>query len=151
GQVPRTKMGVLAAVMELVEQSDEHRDSLERPPLSGHSRDYLAELAAQMTKEGEVMIQESRARSIVHAVSLRLSTNGQIAIPPEPATILSALCAHHVLERLEYSPVAFRFEHQQFQEFLAAVEVKRQLFDLIGEDVPDRNQRFARDYINQPV
>lgn len=56
-----------------------------------------------------------------------------------------------ILERLDYSSVAFRFQHQQFQEFLAAVEVKCQLFDLISGDVPDRGRRFARDYINQPA
>lgn len=149
--IPRTKMAVLDAVIGLVERSDEHRHHLECLPLGRHGRDYLAELASQMTKEGKVTIEESLARSVVHSVSRRLNAAGQIAQPREPDAILSVLCAHHILERLDYSSVTFRFQHQQFQEFLAAVEVKGQLFDLISSDVPDRDRCFARDYINQPA
>ncbi len=149
--IPRTKMGVLAAVMRLVEQAEEHRDHLERPPLLGHSRTYLAEVAAQMTTQGDVTIVEARARSIVHSVSLRLSADGQIATEPEPAEILGTLCAHHVLERLEHPSVGFRFQHQQFQEFYATVGLKRQLWGLVDKHDPDGNRRFARGYVNEPV
>lgn len=61
GPIPRTKMAVLDAVIGLVERSDEHRHHLECLPLSRHGRDYLAALASQMTKEGEVTIEESPA------------------------------------------------------------------------------------------
>lgn len=149
--IPRTKIGILTAMMDLIEGAEEHRYHLVQPPLSGHSQDYLAELAAEMTKEGEVTIDESRARNIVHSVSLRLNASGEIVQLPEPLLILSALCAHHVLERLDYSPVAFKFEHQQFQEFLATVEIKRQLFALGNGDVTDRERRFVREYVNQPA
>ena len=149
--IPRTKIGILTAMVDLIEGAEEHRHHLVQPPLSGHSQDYLAELAAEMTKHGEVTIQESRARSIVRSVSLRLNASGEIGQPPEPLHILSALCAHHVLERLDYSPVVLKFEHQQFQEFLATVEIKRQLFALGNGDVTDHERRFAREYVNQPA
>ncbi len=149
--IPRTKIGILTAMVDLIEGAEEHRHHLVQSPLSGHSQDYLAELAAEMTKEGEVTIQESRARNIVRSVSLRLNALGEIGQPPEPLLILSALCAHHVLERLDYSPVVFKFEHQQFQEFLATVEIKRQLFALGNGDVTAHERRFAREYVNQPA
>ena len=149
--IPRTKIGILTAMVDLIEEADEHRHHLVQPPLSGHSQDYLSELAAEMTKHGEVTFQESRARSIVHSVSLRLNASGEIGQLPEPLHILSALCAHHVLERLDYSPVVLKFEHQQFQEFLATVEIKRQLFALGNGDVTDHERRFAREYVNQPA
>jgi len=151
GHIPKTKVGVLAAVMRLVEQTDEHRNHLERPPLMGHSRDYLVELAFQMTTEGEVAIAEAAARSIVDPVSARLRADGQIATVPEPVAILSTLCAHHVLERREYPLVAFRFEHQQFQEFYAALALKRELWEFVDSDDADGHQRFAREYVNRPV
>ncbi len=151
GPIPKTKAGVLVSVMRLVEQADEHRDHLERPPLMGHSRDYLVELAFQMTTEGEVAIVEAAARSIVNLVSAKLRADGQIATVPEPAVILGTLCAHHVLERLEYPSVAFRFEHQQFQEFYATSVPKRQLWELVARDDADGNRRFAREYVNKPV
>lgn len=77
GSIRKTEAGVLAAVMQLVEQADDHREHLERSPLTGHSRDYLAELAAQMTTQGDVAIVEARARSIVHSVSRRLRSVGR--------------------------------------------------------------------------
>jgi hypothetical protein len=149
--IPKTKVGVLAAVMRLLEQADEHRNYLERLPLTGYSRDYLAELAAQMMTQGDVTVGEERARSNVYSVSLRLNADGQIATLPEPAMILNTLCAHHVLERLEYPSVAFRFEHQQFQEFYAALLLKRQLWDFLGKDDRDGNRSFAREYVNKPI
>lgn len=149
--IPRTKIGILTAMVDLIEGAEEHRHHLVQSPLSGHSQDYLAELAAEMTKEGEVTIQESRARNIVRSVSLRLNASGEIGQPPEPLLILSSLCAHHVLERLDYSPVVFKFEHQQFQEFLATVQIKRQLFALSNSGDTDCVRCFVREYVNQPA
>ncbi len=50
--VPNTRMGVLAAVVELMEQSDDHRLHFERQPLAGRTEDYLAALAVEMTVAG---------------------------------------------------------------------------------------------------
>lgn len=150
-EIPRTKIGVLSAMMDFIEGSDKHRHHLTLPPLSGHSRDYLAELAAEMMKNGSVTIAESQARSILSSVSLRLKASGEIAQLPEPMLILGSLCAHHVLERLDYSPVVFKFEHQQFQEFLATIEIKRQLFTLSNGGGTDEERRFVREYVNQPA
>jgi hypothetical protein len=149
--IPKTKLRVLDAVVRLAEQGDQHRGRLARSPLSGRSRDYLAQLAVQMTAEGAVAIQEMNARSVVHSVSLTLSTGGQLAALPEPAAILSALTAHHVLERLEYPSAQFKFEHQQFQEFFVATELARQLYAVDREGEPETNRRYARDYVNRPL
>jgi len=150
-ELPRTKIGVLSAMMDFIEGSAEHRHHLTLPPLSGQSREYLAELAAGMMKNGSVTIAESQVRNILSSVSLRLKASGEIAQLPEPMLILSALCAHHVLERLDYSPVVFKFEHQQFQEFLATVEIKRQLFAFSNSGDTDSARRFVREYVNQPT
>lgn len=148
--IPSTKMGVLSDVMGIAERSDEHRDHLERQPVSGHSRAYLAKLAARMTFDGQVMIEETQARVTLHSVSQRLNAEGQIATPPEPAAILSTLCAHHVLERQDYPAVAFRFQHQQFQEFLVALDLKRQLFALVHNSNDEMKKYFTQRYVNIP-
>ena len=150
-EIPRTKIGVLSAMMDFIEGSAEHRHHLTLPPLSGQSREYLAELAAEMMKNGSVTIAESQVRNILSSVSLRLKASGEIAQLPEPMLVLSALCAHHVLERLDYSPIVFKFEHQQFQEFLATVEIKRQLFAFSSSGDIDSARRFLREYVNQPT
>ncbi|MCS6326557.1 MAG: hypothetical protein H8K06_05650, partial [Nitrospira sp.] len=149
--IPRTRIGVLSAVLEFIEDSDEHRHHLSLPPLSGHSQNYLAQLAVEMTKDGEITVQESRARHIVHSVSLRLHAIGEISQLPEPLQILGALCAHHVLERSDDPAVGYKFEHQQFQEFLTTIEIKRQLFALINTHDSEQESRFAREYVNQPA
>ena len=70
---------------------------------------------------------------------------------PEPGSILNTLCAHHVLERLDYLSVTFRFEHQQFQEYYATLLLKRQLWELVERDNQDRNRVFTKHYVNEPV
>jgi hypothetical protein len=55
------------------------------------------------------------------------------------------------LERVEYPAVAFRFQHQQFQECLAASDVAGQLYDLVRSGDWETNRLYVRDYINRPV
>lgn len=151
GRIPKTKARVLGRVMQLIEQAEEHRDQLERPPLSGHGRDYLGALGVDMTSQGGISVEETRARALVHSVTCRLVAEGQIAGSPEPAMILSTLCAHHVLERLEYPSVAFRFQHQQLQEFHAGTMLQHELWGLVRDDAAERNARFTLEYVNKPV
>lgn len=151
GVIPTTKIGVLDAVMRLLEQSDEHRSYLQTAPLAGHAQRYLAELAIQLTTRGDTTITEEEARTIANTVSIRLKDAGQFATLPEPGAVLNTLCAHHVLERLDYPSSAFRFEHQQFQEFYAALLLKRQLWELAEKDNQDQDREFAKQYVNEPA
>jgi hypothetical protein len=149
--IPKTRMRVLGAVIRKIEESDEHRAYLQRAPLAGSTSEYLGELAVEMTVGGDVTTAEGPARRAVHSVSARLNTEGQIATLPEPATVLSTLCAHHLLERVDYPSVVFKFQHQQFQEFYAAVVLERELWSLAGKDDQDEERRFAAEYANKPV
>jgi hypothetical protein len=148
--IPKTKAGVLDAVMRLVEESEEHRDHLVRSPLRGNSRYYLTDIAIQTTARGTVTLGETDARSTVNSVSRRLQVDGQIATLPEPLEILSGLCAHHVLERIEYPTVAFRFQHQQFQEWYVSMALKSNILELVERNDRDSNRDFTREYVNKP-
>lgn len=149
--IPKTKTGILDAVIRLAEESDEHRDHLVRSPLLGKSRDYLADLAVQMMKSGTVTMEETCARSVVNSMSRNLQAEGQIATLPEPAEVLSVLCAHHVLERLEYPSIAFRFQHQQFQEWYVSIVLRKYLLELVDGNDQEIIRSFVRDYINIPL
>jgi hypothetical protein len=46
--------------------------------------------------------------------------------------ILNALSDHHVLERVDYPEVTYRFEHQQMQEYYAAEFLKQELLGLVA-------------------
>ena len=149
--LPQTKIGVLESVMRLLEQSEEHASHLQMEPLRGYANDYLDGLAVSMTERGAVTLQEHDARAVAHSVAMKLRDARQIASLPEPQTVLNALCAHHVLERLTYPVDSFRFAHQQFQEFYAASLLKRQLLALVGKDDSHAICEYAKRYVNEPA
>jgi hypothetical protein len=149
--IPKTKLGVLSAVMRLLEEMPEHAAHLRDAPLDGLQHHYLGDLATIMTAQGAVSLREADARAIVYRVAERLRDSRQINGLPQPADVLGALCAHHALERVEYPEVSYRFQHQQFQEHYASLDIKRQLLDLAQHDNADRRREFTATYVNQPA
>ena len=148
-EIPSTKIDILAQVLHLQEQRDEHRNALQASPVFGRHRDYLKALATAMTRRGAVELLEAEGRTIVDAVTQELANSGQIE-PAGAPTILATLTAHHVLEFLDYPQAAFRFDHQQLQEYFAALDIHAQLLDL-QEDDGDVTGRFTCDYVNDPA
>ncbi len=148
-EIPSTKIGILAQVVRLQEQRDEHRNALEGAPIFGRQVDYLKTLATEMTARGAVALPEVDARTLVAVVARGLAKSGQIEPVGAPA-VLATLTAHHVLELVDYPQIAFRFEHQQLQEYFAALDIHEELFDLRDED-HDATGRFTADYVNDPA
>jgi len=149
--IPSTRVGVLEAVTRLSEQSAEHRNDLQLPPLAGRASDYLRELAMRMTARGGVSIPEDDARAAVAAVGRLLQAAGQVGTAPEPAEALGALCAHHVLDRQDYPAVGFRFQHQRFQEFYAVAEIQKRLLEVLSCGDEGRKREFTKLYVNEPA
>lgn len=148
-QIPSTKVGVVAAVLRLQEQRDEHRNALQATPIFGNQTDYLKALATEMTRRGAVALPDADARAVVAAIARELADLGQIE-PVGAPVILAALTAHHVLERADYPQTAFQFEHQQLQEYYAALVVRTRLLALQSDDY-DATGRFTADYVNDPA
>jgi hypothetical protein len=149
-EIPPTKMGVLGAVMESIEQSTEHRIALQQSPLRGHAADYLRALSMRMTERGETTIGETDARTIVTSASETLRASGQIAGSDDPGEILDELSKRHVLVRSHQDDVTFRFQHQQFQEFYAAGGLGRCLLDVVRGHNATEELKFAKKYVNEP-
>lgn len=147
--IPSTKIGVLAQVLRLQEQRDEHRNVLQAAPIFDRQTDYLKALATEMTHRGAVALSEADARAVSAAVVRELVGRGQIE-PVGPPVVLAALTAHHVLERVDYPQTAFQFEHQQLQEYYAALDIRARLLDLRDDD-RDAIGRFTADYVNDPA
>ncbi len=147
--IPSTKIGVLAQVLRLQEQRDEHRNALQAAPIFDRQTDYLKAFATEMTRRGAVALPEADARAVSAAVARELVGRGQIE-PVGPPAVLAALTAHHVLERVDYPQTAFQFEHQQLQEYYAALDVRARLLDLRDDD-RDATGRFTADYVNDPA
>ena len=96
-----------------------------------------------MTESGGAILSDASARSTVEHVSTGLKAQGQIDAQPGARQVLSALCAHHVLEMEEYPARSFRFQHQQFQEFYAASTIDHDLGGIADKDQEERRQ-FTR-------
>ncbi len=148
-EIPSTKIGILTQVHHLQEQRDEHRNALQATPTFGRQTDYLKALAIEMTRRSAVELPEADARVITAAVIRKLTDSGQIEQVGAPG-ILATLTAHHVLERVDYPQPAFRFEHQQFQEYYAALDVRARLRDLQEGD-HNLIGRFTADFVNLPA
>ena len=145
-EIPSTKFGVLAQVLRLHEQRDEHRNSLEAAPIFGQQMAYLKALANEMTRRGAVALSEADTRAVIATVAGELVDRGQIERAGAPA-VIATLTAHHVLERIEYPETVFQFEHQQLQEYCAALDVRARLLDLRDDD-RDAIDRFTAYYVN---
>lgn len=147
--IPSTKIGVLSQVLRLQEQRDEHKNALQTGPIFGRQTDYLKALATEMTRNGAVTSSEAEARAVSAVIAQGLLSRGQIEPVGSPA-VLATLTAHHVLERVDYPQTAFLFEHQQLQEYYAALDVHTQLLDLRDDD-HEATTRFTANYVNDPA
>ena len=125
----------------------EHRNELRRAPLNGNATAYLAELAVRLTTLGDVTISEPEARRVCTSASNKLQSEMQLADAPHPGEVLDALCRDHILERIDYPEVAFRFEHQQFQEFYAALFLDRVLAS-VPDGTTTEGAEFTKNYLN---
>ena len=146
--IPATRIAVLATVLSLREQSGEHRNALHAAPMFGRHTHYLRALATEMTHRGAVALPVPIARAVVASVARQLADSGQVESVGAP-TALATLTAHHILELLDYPEPNIRFEHQQLQEYFAALDVHAQLFDLPDED-RGASDRFTANYVNAP-
>ena len=147
-QMPSTKEEVLRFFIEEHERSADHADALGRT-LFGHHTDILAALAVAGIEAGMTALAEPGARATVSQVETLLHEKGQWRYPPEPATAVAALIDHHLLVRVgQYGPVAF--QHQQFEEWYAALEVERVMTASADGDLAAR-RRLRVDILNAPA
>ena len=144
--IPTTRMGILGRVLKLHGRREEHRNRLAAAPVFNRQDEFLQALACAMTRRAGVALSEADARSAVAAVARRLESQGQLERAGAP-TVLATLTAHHVLERVDYPETMFRFQHQQLQEYYAALGVRAGL-----QRLPDAGEeatgRFLADYVN---
>ena len=148
-EIPRTKFGILDRVLRLHEQRDEHTNSLRAAPIFGQQTDYLKALATEMTRRGAVTLSEDEARAAVAAVARELVDRGRID-RARPAEVPASLTAHHLIERVTYPENVLQFEHQQFQEYYAALDVRARLLELRDDD-RDATDLFTAAYVNIPA
>lgn len=147
--LPQTKLGILRHLIHRIEDLNEHQAALRAAPLWGRSGTYLGAIAASMTKDGRTIAHEDTILPTINAVSNGLRVRGLLATVPDPGTILSVLCAHHVLERSVYPSTVIRFFHQQFQELYAAESLAGDLAS--SQPTETRDRWFCTEIANIPA
>ncbi len=149
--IPNSRLDILHAMVKQVRDSDDHRQHLSAEPLFGFSEEYLSALAFDMTRQGVVIAPDSDARRSVSVAASSLRERLQISVPPEPQAILNALSSHHLLERIDYPDTSYRFLHQRFLEFFAALEVARRLVVLANEHNSESVFEFQKGFLDKPA
>jgi hypothetical protein len=148
-KIPSSRLGVLDAVTQMMENSETHQTALANAPLSGLGRAFLERLGSSLVAGGGVQLAEASARREVSAGARVLQDAGQLGSMPDPSSVLMALCSHHVLERSTYPDVTYTFLHQQFQELFAALHLKRELAEIVATGTG--RDEFAARYVNEPA
>jgi len=148
-KIPTSRLGVLDAVTQMMENSETHQIALENAPLLGLSRTFLERLGSSLVTRGGVQLPEATARQEINACSRLLQDAGQLGALPDPGSVLTALCSHHVLERSTYPDITYSFLHQQFQESFAALHLKRELSEIVTTGTG--RDEFAARYVNEPA
>jgi hypothetical protein len=148
-KIPSSRLGVLDAVTQMMENSETHQTALVNAPLSGFGRAFLERLGSSLVAGGGVQLAEAAARREVSAGARGLQDAGQLGSMPDPSSVLMALCSHHVLERSTYPDVTYTFLHQQFQELFAALHLKRELAEIVATEMG--RDDFAARYVNEPA
>lgn len=130
--IPQTKMGVLREVVHLPETDPTHRGALDNAPLLGQADSFLTALASWMTIRGQTQALEPEARRVMNEKLRQMLEAGDTDATVTGHVVLGALADHHVLERIDYPTVAYRFEHQQMQEYYAAESVMQELLGIVS-------------------
>jgi hypothetical protein len=148
-KIPSSRFGVLDAVTQMMENSETHQTALANAPLWGFGRAFLERLGSSLVTGGGVQLAEVVARREVSAGARVLQDAGQLSAMPDPGSVLTALCSHHVLERSTYPDVTYTFLHQQFQELFAALQLKHELAEIVTTGTG--RDDFAAHYVNEPA
>jgi hypothetical protein len=122
GPSPTTKEEVLRLFVQQHEQGRDHAEALQAALFGCHA-DVLTALASHLNATGATAMMESEARRIVTTAAARLRQQSQIAGELEPMSILDVLTSHHTLMRSGDGNNSIAFQHQQFQEWYASLDV----------------------------
>lgn len=150
-KLPTTRYGIFYNLVSAIEEKEEHKNALQRPPLTGNHYEYLKEIAVAMTLNGGASINKKKVLEVLTKTSKARMTKGEITQLPESESILDVLCDHHLLVKPEPSINMIRFVHQQFQEWFAAGNLYNLLSELVKNQNSDEIFEFKKKIINQPI
>ena len=121
---------ILGAIVREFEADSQRAAALRATPVYDRHRDYLADLAAQLTDSTTTALTRDEALAVLRGTAIRLEERRVLAPGTSPADVLAALCGQHLLQS---TGDLVRFAHQRFQEYFAASPL---LGSLVGPASP---------------
>lgn len=146
-QIPTTRFGILKGFIEQVEAHPEHSVALRTAPCAGFYRPYLECVAGAMTQAGSTTLSSGELLAAVAACSQAMRNEGCLGSVPSSHEVVDCLVKHHLLV-LSPSLGAYRFLHQQFQEWFAAESLYQRASELEKADSANEAFAFQRDILN---
>lgn len=147
--LPTTKEEVLRLFVTEHERPVEKAEALREVIFGFHPR-ILTALAVEITHASSTTSSDLRACAVVRQVEDQLVAYGQITTPPQPTAVLDALVSHHTLVRSHTGTGTISFQHQQFQEWYASLEVETLMIAAAAGDKKSK-QKLRTDVLNIPA
>jgi len=146
--LPATRSGILRSFIQQSEANSEHSAALNAPPCAGFHRTFLNHVAQAMTQAGATTLDSNEALAAVAKCSKALEAQGHFPSVPHSSTVVDCLVKHHLLVLSPSLGGAYRFVHQQFQEWFAAEWLYRCVTGVSKDEEPDEVFKFQRDILN---
>lgn len=147
--LPTTKEEILSLFVTEHERKADNAEVLRKTLFGVHAR-ILTAIAVETTRIASTALSESQARVAVKKIGDQLIADNQIAIAPQPTTVLDVLVSHHLLIRSGSETAELSFQHQQFQEWYASFEVE-ELMRAAAEGNNQMKEKLKADVLNIPV
>ncbi len=144
---PTTKEDVIRRFITAHENDARRADAL-RTGAHGFQQDYLEGLAVLASTTANTTVADSNARRCISDTANTLIETGQIAVKPQPDSVLDALVSNHVLMRAGDAS-GYSFQHQQFQEWYASHSVERRI--IAAADNPTARKALQAEVFNLPA
>lgn len=145
-ELPASRFSILEAMVSQVERKGQA--ALTEKPCEGLHRYYLAHIAYVMTRNGKTVLSQAEFLNAVAETAKTLQSAGHISSAPASLSVIESLARHHLVVFSPSVGGAYRFVHQQFQEWFASLWLYEQVIPLARELPSNRKITFQRNVLN---
>lgn len=108
----------------------------------------LTGLGVEANRVANTVISDTSANRVIAYVGAQLAAAGQFTNPPQPTTAIEVLVSSHLLIRASSGGISF--QHQQFQEWYASLDVGRLMRAAANGDAEART-KLREEILNWPA
>src|SRR5262249_2245004 len=114
----------------------------------GFHDDMLVGLAVEANRVANTVLRDTVAHTVITDVGTQLSNRGQLSGSLQAVIVIDVLVSGHILIRAPSGGVSF--QHQQFQEWYASLDVGR-IMHVAAQGDADARTKLRTDILNWPA